>query len=729
MKMTAETQKDRTSIGVQAARLLLAVVFAYILVYACQEFYTIAWGTGVWLGEFSLKWGIGFFGFVLFCILTWVAAILIMWKPAAFGELPYRIVSFRWKIDALRWIVVILLLAFPVWLLQFTPWGIVFSGLYIRLILWVYVAIGLAVFLKPGERLMTWSTFLAALLLTSTVFSLAIAFVNVSDYPFSIGWSEGNRMWDYSLFFGRYLYDYPLNKEIFSTTDAGRQLVGGLPFIIPGVTISMERFWAALTTILPYMLLGFAAFRFTAKEKKMRFMLSFWTFIFLKQGPIHPPLVLCAFVVALLWRSPNWLAIPLVIVTGYLAEESRYTWMFAPGMWLAMLEFSGTRWRYGQLPAATWWRAITLGLAGVIGGFYGKAIFEWGQLAVERIVSLQTSPAVSAPAAPLVSVAPSVAPSVSVASVASSITEHPLLWYRLFPSATSGIGIIFTLLIAIAPTILLLIYLSSTRKWILNIWQKLAIILPLLAFLIVGLIVSTKIGGGGDLHNLDMFLIGILFTAVIALEDGGRKWLREIDTSSLWVKGVLVMLLVIPGIQSLSGLRSNRFAENTTWLVTLTDVSNGKFLELLPARDEVDDIMRTIQQEVAKSKSNGEILFMDQRQLLTFGYVKDIPLVPEYEKKVLMNAAMGADASYFQGLYSDLAARRFSLIISEPLRAPVKDSSYQFGEENNAWVKWVVEPVLCYYEPIETYKNVQIQLLVPKQGDLDCSSELPAQTK
>jgi len=110
---------------------------------------------------------------------------------------------------------------------------------------------------------------------------------------------------------------------------------------------------------------------------------------------------------------------------------------------------------------------------------------------------------------------------------------------------------------------------------------------------------------------------------------------------------------------------------------------------------------------------------------LTFGYVENVPLVPEYEKKVLMNAAMGAEATYFQTLYADLAARRFSLIISEPLRAPVKDSSYQFGEENNAWVQWVVKPVLCYYDEIETFRSAQIQLLVPKQGDIDCSSELP----
>ena len=83
------------------------------------------------------------------------------------------------------------------------------------------------------------------------------------------------------------------------------------------------------------------------------------------------------------------------------------------------------------------------------------------------------------------------------------------------------------------------------------------------------------------------------------------------------------------------------------------------------------------------------------------------------------------NADYFQTLYAELASQRFSLIISEPLRAPVKDSSYQFGEENNAWVQWVVSPVLCYYEPVETFRSAQIQLLVPKQGEVDCSDVLP----
>jgi len=724
--MSAQVQRNNTpDIGKQTAKIALVVVFAYILVRACIQFYNIAWGTGAWLGEFSLKWGLGFLGFVLLCILAWYSGLIALWKPSALRNFSDRVVSFREKIQAFRWFFAAILLVFPVWFLQYTPWGVVFRGLYLRLTLWTVVVLGLVVLLKSDRQLASWSTLLAAILLTSSIFSLAYAYISVSDYPFSIGWSEGNRMWDYSLFFGRSLYDYPLDKDIFATTDAGRQIVGGLPFVIPGVTIAMERFWTASTTVIPYLLLGLAAFRFTAKDdKKLWIMLGLWSFILLKQGPIHPPLVLCAFVVALLWRRSLWVSIPLLIITSYLAEESRYTWMFAPGLWLAMLEFSGEGLHAGRVKAPTWWRAIALGLAGALGGFYGTAMLRWINVMVGRIAIALTSPAVAEPVAPA---APSVAPSVTIASVASSVSEHPLLWYRLFPNATYGIGIIPALLIALAPTIIVLLYLSVTRKWILNTWQKLAIVLPLLAFLVVGLIVSTKIGGGGDLHNMDMFLIGILFAAAIAWENGGRQWLSEIDTSSIWIKGLLVILLVIPGLYPLSALRPYRFAEDIPWLVTLTDVTDGKFLEMFPSKVEEDDILQTIRLAVEWAKPQGEILFMDQRQLLTFGYVENVPLVPEYEKKVLMNAAMGAEAGYFQTFYSDLASHRFSLIISETLRAPVKDSSFQFGEENNAWVKWVVKPVLCYYEGIETYRSAQIQLLVPKQGDVDCSSALPVE--
>ena len=95
-------------------------------------------------------------------------------------------------------------------------------------------------------------------------------------------------------------------------------------------------------------------------------------------------------------------------------------------------------------------------------------------------------------------------------------------------------------------------------------------------------------------------------------------------------------------------------------------------------------------------------------------------LVPNYEKKAMMDKALSSDEAYFEPFFRDLAAHRFSLIVSDPLRSPIKDSDYQFGEENNAWVQWISEPVLCYYEPAVTKPEFRLQLLVPKQVPSDC---------
>jgi len=76
--------------------------------------------------------------------------------------------------------------------------------------------------------------------------------------------------------------------------------------------------------------------------------------------------------------------------------------------------------------------------------------------------------------------------------------------------------------------------------------------------------------------------------------------------------------------------------------------------------------------------------------------------------------AMANDAGYFEDFYEDLAKHRFSMIISEPLQVTFQGGEFEFGNENDAWVKWVSIPVLCYYEPVETYPEFGTQILVPK---------------
>jgi hypothetical protein len=259
-----------------------------------------------------------------------------------------------------------------------------------------------------------------------------------------------------------------------------------------------------------------------------------------------------------------------------------------------------------------------------------------------------------------------------------------------------------------------------------NTWQKLAIVLPLLAFWAVGVVVSTKIGGGGDLHNMDMFLIGLFFTAVIALHNSDwRNLLLAEHTGSFWLKLVVVMLLILPAVGALQEMRSYNFGEDASRLVALTDAANEKALEMYPSQQVIDDSLRSIQREVELALGAGDVLFLDQRQLLTFGFITNVPLVPEYDKKVLMEQALASNRDYFEEFYRDLQDDRFSLIITQPLNTPRKGSDYQFGEENNAWVKWISRPLLCYYEEKQTFLEVNVQLLVPNPEVADCTKKLP----
>ncbi len=201
----------------------------------------------------------------------------------------------------------------------------------------------------------------------------------------------------------------------------------------------------------------------------------------------------------------------------------------------------------------------------------------------------------------------------------------------------------------------------------------------LIGFFGIGLVISTKIGGGGDLHNLDMYLVTLLVVIVLGL--------MSIDQSSVrlqwpvWAVGLILFLMF--------------------WVVypfTPLYPRSGyhPFLEL-PKENQVAEVLSTTTKRSCKICQIGEVLFMDQRQLLVFGYIPSIPFIPDYEKKYMMDQAMGNNSSYFQPYYRDLAKRRFALIVTEPLKTRRReDLGGPFSEENDAWVLWVSNPTLCF---------------------------------
>ncbi len=719
-------------------RLLAVLLSAALLTQACLELNRVAWGTGIWLGEYSPKWAIGFFGFVLLSLGLFASILTLAWAPRRLDPARAALTRLRSRLGFLRWVSAVVFALAPVILFQYTSWGVVFTGFGIRLLVWILSTLGLAVMLGRGDALLVWKDALVAALVSSAVVGASIPLAGVTSYPFSLGWSEGNRLWDYSILFGRERYVFPADSQLTPFLDVGRQLIGGLPFLYPGLTIFQERLWLGLMGIVPYVLLGLCVFYlpqyrkiYLAPRGNMNvavltwLLTGLWGFLFLRQGPIHSPLLFSAAVVALAWRRPLWLSLPLLAAAGYFAAVSRFTWSFAPAMWAGMLWLASAGLENGRLAARDWGRAILLGLAGLVGG-----------LLLPQLTGLLAGTG-----------------NASVTQAAESVGRQPLLWYRLLPNSTYNLGILVNLVIAITPLVIVLLFAVRQRLWTLNLWQRLAILGVLTAFLVVGLVASTKIGGGGDLHNMDMFLIGLLFCAGMVWEKTdrvhlepaqsdshfgsdchfapARSWLTEDASLSAWMRVVLILLVALPAYGTLLRLRPLLYADDFNRLKVLADVedpyADPRILGLLPPRDEVDNTLDLVREYVANAQSKGDVLFMDQRQLLTFGYVKDVPLIAEYEKKYLMDQAMGETAAVtFPAFYRDLEAHRFALIISDPLRLPIKDSDYSFGEENNAWVKWVAAPILCYYEPAVTLEEFKLQLLVPLETvSPDCVMPLP----
>ena len=176
-------------------------------------------------------------------------------------------------------------------------------------------------------------------------------------------------------------------------------------------------------------------------------------------------------------------------------------------------------------------------------------------------------------------------------------------------------------------------------------------------------------------------------------------FLSKLSVQSIPFKGLFLILVIIPFLLPVQQIRPLA----------------------LPSVEYTIDALNQIRVEVEKARAHGEILFIDQRQLLTFGYIQ-VPLVVEYEKKLLQDRALSKNETYFKSFYDDLKNHRFSLIISSPLKTDytqVNDAGEIFGEENNAWVHSVAEPLLRYYEPIFTLKKAGVQLLVRRVNELE----------
>ena len=634
--------------------MLLLLIF--LLYFGAEDVFEVAMGNALYMGGDSVRWLVGTLAYVVAALALAGVCLQGIASPDSLIDWYDRSVAPRIaNLGRIRWLIAGLAILFPS-VLFLGIWGKSLTAASFRILILCLSAViaGLTVSENSSRA---FPKIALSLLIGASVFAVAQRLILVTNYPFKLYWSEGNRLWDYSLYFirDRYMVDGEFTFPTYMTP--GRHGLWGLPFLIPGATIATLRLWDVVLWTLPYLLLGWLLFspKRAMLSRPLRLGLSLWVLVFLTLGGIFAPLIVSAILLAwLLNPSRPFRVAFLAAAAGFYAGISRWTWFAAPAVWAGLwvlLDLDTEADRKRRLL-----RSVGIGIAGLLGGILAQAIM---------------SAAFPRPDA-----------------IFSTALSQPLLWYRLLPNTLNQQGILRSLLIAVWPLIGLLIWgaRQGRNRWGWLEWTALGLCLA--GFLGLGLAASVKMGGGNNLHNLDMFMATLLF----ALAWVAFRWLRQEGRSWASLPGGVQALLV--------------FAV----LIPSFDVMRSGQPTRIPADDAVKESLEIIQSEAALAN---DVLFIDQRQLLTFGLVDGGPLALDYELKHMMNQAMSSNQEYFDQFEADLAARRFDLIVSDAIPKFLQGSTYQFGEESDAWFEFVAGPLNDYYVP---YRKLPtgIWLLAPR---------------
>lgn len=590
-----------------------------------------------------------------------IATLLATWTPLSdpITRWANKITSCVERLGILRYpILAFLLLLLP--FLVMGPYGYYFQTTCIRALVFWFILICNSLILKNMRPHWTYTNiFLGLALMQGVLYRIAVFLPDLSIYPFSLGWSEASRYYYASLFFSERIYDLQVSPSVLHPT---RYLLQSIPFLVPGSALWIHRLWQ----VVLWLGTTFGASYLLMKRLKLTWgwsavLAMSWAFLFFFQGPVYYHLQIT--IILVLWgfdREKPARTLVVVLFASAWAGISRINWIPVPGLIAALLYFfeipRGDRSAVRYLA----WPAIFV-LSGTISAFLSQSAYV--------LLSGQ-----------------------DVNRFTSSLGSQ-LFWYRLLPNLTYPLGVLPAILMASLPVFLLAFYHWRSRKGSIDPLRQLGVVAIVLVLFGGGLVVSTKIGGGSNLHNLDAYLVVLaLFGAYIFAGGIEHEVSGESDKfyPSLPIKGFLVSIpiLFILGAGS-----------------TIVRYDAGQAQSAL-------DLVQDYAQGAAIAEN--EVLFISQRHLLTFDMIQEVPLVPEYETVFLMEMAMSGNQAYLEDFHNDLREGRFGLIIVATLEREFQGRSHAFGEENDAWVREVSEPILCYYAPIETLDSPRLQLLTPR---------------
>jgi len=161
-------------------------------------------------------------------LVVWVYALWRTWhekKPRWLGGV--QVLLERAPIYA-RLAAGLVLACLPAYLFIYSSFGLFQFGYWFRFSLLVGAALAITFILQPrlAGHSLNWLLVLAASVgLAASFFTAASWTSRVVGFPFPLSWSEGNRLWDYSVAFGSSRYLNPTVQPIFTFISSGRQFL------------------------------------------------------------------------------------------------------------------------------------------------------------------------------------------------------------------------------------------------------------------------------------------------------------------------------------------------------------------------------------------------------------------------------------------------------------------------------------------------------------------------
>ena len=498
--------------------------------------------------------------------------------------------------------------------------------------------------------------FVASLLFIGVIARIASWAPFVSAYPFSMGWSEASRYYYASLVFADKIYGVPLALSVWHPT---RYLLQSIPFAFGELPLWFHRLWQVLLWVIISGISGFVlANRITKKKTLPYFLFASWFFLYLFQGAVYYHLQISIIIILVgVKRKYPWLSFFAILLASFWAGISRLNWYPVP----AVSNYKNLR-HYLKKP-------LLWTVAGLLAALASQSYYIFWSGNTENIISFS-----------------------------SSFTSD-LLWYRLLPNNTYAPGIILPILLISSPLLGIIISALRNRKHHWHWIRLTGLWVMVLVLFIGGLIVSTKIGGGGDLHNMDAYLVLLgVWAGYMFMKRAASEKQEGAPGNTLNITWVLPAIIIPLWIS----------------LQAMHPVPN---YDLIQAEKNLGRLRNSLKEV---TEQGGKVLFITQRHLLAFDLRGEVPISEEYELIALMEMAMSENRAYLDAFHKDLREHRFDLIIAGPQFIGIKTERESFAEENNIWVTEVGRYLMCEYEIMENYKQIKVQILAPRKETHTC---------